>query len=185
MPFPSAIAHPLPQVLRFTLAVAMASLLACNKETLKPGFEIPFVAELTIPPGINPFDTHYFIINNLTSRYDALLQQNGVTDADISGIATQQAGVFGIFGDENFDFIQEASLRVFSPSNPDDWIEVAYRLPVPLDPGSRLDLIPSLADSKRILQMPRFSAALMIRLRRTPTIESDVRVNFIMRAQYR
>lgn len=172
-------------VFRCTLLIALASLLACNKETLKPGFEIPFVAELTIPPGLNPFDTHYFIINNLTSRYDALLQQNGVTDADISGIATQQAGVFGIFGDENFDFVQEASLRVFPESNPDDWIEIAYRLPVPLNPGSRLDLIPSLADSKRILQMPRFSAALMLRLRRTPTIESDIRVNFIMRAQYR
>ncbi|MFZ4632832.1 MAG: hypothetical protein ACOYNO_01360 [Saprospiraceae bacterium] len=165
-------------------SLMLLGLFSCKKEELGRGFEMPYVAEFNIPPGINAFDTHYFYIDNLSSRYVSLLDQQGLTDAQITSINTQQTGLYGIFGDEDLSFISEASLRVFDERAPNDWVEIAYRQPTPLEPGSRLDLIPSLVDAKKYFSETRFNLVVVLRLRKTTSMEVPVRLNLIMRAGY-
>ena len=165
-------------------ALLLLGLFSCKKDELGPGFEMPYVAEFNIPPGINAFDTHYFYIDNLSSRYTSLLDQQGLTDEQVKSINTQQSGLYGIFGDENLGFISEASLRVFDERTPNDWVEIAYRQPTPLEPGSRLDLIPSLVDAKKYFSESRFSLVVVLRLRNTTSMEVRLRLNLIMRGGY-
>jgi hypothetical protein len=75
-------------------------------------------------------------------------------------------------------------LRVFDERTPNDWVEIAYRLPTPLEPGSRLDLIPSLVDAKKYFSESRFSLVVVLRLRNTTSMEVPVRLNLIMRGGY-
>lgn len=140
--------------------------------------------EFVIPPGIGPFVTHHFYLKNISSRFLALLDQHGKTEADITSILTAQAAVVGIFGDADFSLVEEASLRVYQESDPNGYIEVAYRFPTPIEPSNVLDLIPSLADAKKIMTKDRFNMDLALRLRGTTADEVAVRLNLQLRATY-
>lgn len=156
----------------------------CKKEETLPGFDMIYTQDFSFPAGIGPFVTHHFYFKNLFTRYDNLLTQAGKTDAEISRILTLQASLSGIFGDANFNVVEEASLRIYNESDPLGFIEVAYRFPTPIDPSNTLDLIPSLADAKKIMSQDRFSIDLALRLRNTTFDETPVRLNLQFKANY-
>ncbi len=166
------------------LAVIAFCMAGCKKEDNTPGFDLIYQEEFALPAGIGPFVTHHFYLQNLNTRYAALLDQYGKTDGDVTRILTLQASLIGIFGDANFNIVEEASLRVYQESDPNGFIEAAYRFPTPIDPSNTLDLIPSLADTKRIMNQDRFSIDLALRLRGTTVDEIPVRLNLQMKANY-
>ncbi len=143
-----------------------------------------YQANFSIPAGIGVFDVHHFQLKNIQTRYQQLLEQNQKQDSDIVGILTAESVLTGVFGDVNLDFIDQVSVRVYNESDPNDYIEVAYRQPVPLDPGNTLGLIPSLANSKRFLTGSRFSIDVVLWLRRTTTEENSVTLNLKLRTNY-
>ena len=170
---------------RIALLLGVVTLfLGCQKEDNSPGFEMVYQEEFTIPAGIGAFVTHHFYFKNLSTRYPALLDQYGKTNEDILRILTLQGALTGIFGDVNFNVVEEASLRVYQESAPNDYIEVAYRYPTPIEPSNTLDLIPSLADSKRIMANDRFSFDLALRLRNTTPDEMPTRLSLKLKANY-
>jgi hypothetical protein len=159
--------------------------ICCNKaDDQAPGFDLIYQQEFIIPPGIGSFDVHHFQIENIPSRYQQTLDLQGKTDADITGVLTTQAVLGGIFGDADLSFIDQVSVRVYDESDPTDYVEIAYRYPVPLDPGNTLPLIPSLADSKRFFKNARFSIDVVLWLRNTTQDETPVRLNLGMKATY-
>jgi len=160
------------------------SFLGCKKDESAPGFDMLYQQEFVIPPGIGPFVTHHFYLKNISSRFVALLDQHDKTEADITSIVTAQAALVGIFGDADFSLVEEASLRVYQESDPNGYIEVAYRFPTPIEPSNALGLIPSLADAKKIMTKDRFSMDLALRLRGTTADEMAVRLNLQLRATY-
>ena len=156
---------------------------SCNKgPDIMPGFEMLYQEEFIIPVGISQFEVHHFQFENLPSRYQQYLDQHKKTDAEITSIVTAKAGITGIFGDANLDFIEQVSLRVYDQDNPNDFLEIAYRYPVPLDPGNNLPIIPSLADAKRFLSSSRFAIDVVLWLRKPTTEESEVRLDLQMTA---
>ena len=166
-----------------SLFVMALSGLSCNKgQDLLPGFDMLYQENFVIPVGISQFEVHHFQFENVSSRYQGYLDQYKKTDAEITGIFTGKAGISGIFGDSNLDFIDQVSIRVYDQSDPNDYVEIAYRYPVPLDPGNNLPIIPSLADAKRFFSKSRFAIDVVIWLRRTTNEESEVRLNLEMRA---
>jgi hypothetical protein len=157
--------------------------LSCNKgEDIQPGFDMLYQESFIIPVGISEFEVHHFQFENISSRYQQYLSQHKKTDADITHIFTGKAAITGIFGDSNLDFIDQVSIRLYDQSNPNDFVEIAYRYPVPLDPGNNLPIIPSLADAKRFLSESRFAVDVVIWLRKPTTEESEVRLDLEMRA---
>ncbi len=158
---------------------------SCNKvNDQAPGFDMIYQQEFFIPAGIGVFDVHHFQIENIPTRYQQYLDQHGKTDQDVTGIIASIGSIGGVFGDADLDFIDQVSVRVYDKSDPTDWIEIAYRQPVPLDPGNSLPLIPSLANAKRFLSDSRFSIDVVLWLRNTTMQESQVRLDLQLKATY-
>ena len=159
-------------------------LFSCTKDRENgPGFDLVYQQDFVIPPGIGAFAVHHFYLKNIPTRFEELLKQNGKTLEDIESVLTERATLAGVFGDADYDFIEQASVRVYYESDLKDFIEVAYRQPVPLDPGNTLPLIPSLANSKRFFTgAPRFSLDVTLWLRKTTQDEFPTRLNLQMRA---
>ncbi len=156
----------------------------CKKDRVGPGFDLIYQRDFVLAPGLGPFVTHHFYFRDIPTRFQTLLRENGKTEADIQGVITRQASLVGIFGDADFSVVEEASLRVFVESDPKGAIEAAYRFPTPIERSNVLDLIPSLADTKRVMQGERFSIDLALRLRRNTTDETPVRLNLTLRATH-
>ncbi|MCW5922975.1 MAG: hypothetical protein KIS77_11560 [Saprospiraceae bacterium] len=160
--------------------------LSCDKnEDVPAGHDLLFQQDIFIPAGIGAFDVHHFQIKNIPTRYDQALELNGKKSEDISRVLTLQSTMAGVFGDADFAFIDQVSLRVFDASDPTDFVEIAYRYPMPLNPGNNLPLIPSLADSKRFFEKSHISLDLVLWLRNTTQTETDVRLSLQMRAAHK
>lgn len=159
--------------------------LACRKDDgLAPGFDMLFQREFSIPAGIGSLDVHHFQLRNIPSNWDQYLNTHGKSEADITGVITNLGTLGGIFGDVDLSFIQQVSVRVYNESNPNDFVEIAYRDPAPFDTGNILPLIPSLADAKRFFKEPRFSIDVVLYLRGITQDQSDVRLDLTMRATF-
>lgn len=169
----------------FTLILSVLSLLSCNKDRdLGPGFDMVYQHDFTIPAGIGAFEVHHFYIKDIPTRYQQLLTQQGKSDADITDIITASASLDGIFGDADFGLVEQASLRVYDSADPTDYVEIAYRQPVPPDLGNTLGLVPSLADAKRFMTSTRFSMDVVLWLRGTTQQETDTRLSLTLKARY-
>ncbi|MDX1913325.1 MAG: hypothetical protein SFV22_17655 [Saprospiraceae bacterium] len=170
--------------------LALLALLAitgfnCRKEdNLAPGFDMVYQREFVIPAGIGSLDVHHFQLINIPSDWDRYLTQHGKTAEEIAGVITSSATIGGIYGDADLSSILRISLRIYDTSNPNDFVELAYRDPAPLDPGNLLPLIPSLADSKRFFTAARIAFDVRIELRNTTQIENEVRLDLTMRATF-
>ncbi len=166
-----------------TLLASVLSGLSCHKgDDLTPAFDMQFQQNFVIPVGISAFEVHHFQFTNIPTRYQQYIDQYKKTDADINHIFTGKAAITGIFGDVNLNFIDQVSIRLYDPAYPNDFIEIAYLYPVPLDPGNNLPIIPSLADAKRFMGQSRCAIDVVIWLHNTTTEESEVRLDLEMRA---
>jgi hypothetical protein len=168
----------------FILLALTIFLSSCKEENTGPGFDMTFRQEFTIQPGLNVFSVHHYFLKSIPTHYNQLLDENNKTDADILRIEPSQINLSGVFGDANFDFIEEASIRVYLESDPTDYLEFAYRYPVPLETGNNLGMIPGLANVKRFLNQERVSIDISLRLRNTTTEEIQARLDWIYKAKY-
>lgn len=166
------------------LLLSVFSMFSCRKDDLAPGFDMTYHQEFTIPAGINVFQVHHFYLKDIPTRYQQYLGQHGKTDADVADMITATAALNGTFGDANLNFVDQVSLRVYNEANPADFIEIAYRQPVPLEPGNSLPLIPSLADYKRFMTGPYFSMDVSFYLRNSTVVETDLQLDLQVRATY-
>ena len=166
------------------LLLVACSTLSCKKDDLAPGFDMIYQQRFTIPAGIGVFQVHHFYLKNIPTKYMQNLTQHGKTDADVTGMITATAALNGLFGDANLNFVDQVSLRIYNEPNPDDYVEIAYRQPVPLEPGNSLPLIPSLADYKKYMTGPFFSMDVVFYLRNSTVIETDLQLDLQVRATY-
>jgi hypothetical protein len=172
------------KVAQLLLLLMLLSASCKKKEDTRPGFDLQYQTQFDIPAGLGPFVVHHFYLRNIPTRFEQTLLQNGKLKEDIAAILTTQANLSGVFGDADFAFIEQISVKVYNETDPIGAIEAAYRFPVPLDPGNNLPLIPSLADLKDILEEPRFSLDVALWLRKTTQIETSVRLDLQFKAVY-
>jgi hypothetical protein len=159
--------------------------ISCKKDNeLAPGFDLFYQQDFSIPAGIGNFDVHHFRLKNIPTNWEQLLGQHGKTAEDITGVITSEASLVGVFGDADFSIVDRIFFRVFDNANPNDYLEIAYRDPTPIESNNVLPLIPSLADSKRFFTDPRFSVDVVIYLRGITQDQYDVRLSLTMRATF-
>lgn len=180
--------HPFPKSagrLLFLFSLMAFAGFSCNKDDgVAPGFDMVYQREFSIPVGIGVFDVHHFQLKNIPSNWEQYLIQHGKSASDIKGVVSAEASIGGVFGDVDLSVIDRISVRVYDEANPNDYVEIAYRDPAPLDTGNVLALIPSLADAQRFFSNPRFAVDVVIWLRRTTQDLSDVRLDLTMRARF-
>ncbi|MBU6342070.1 MAG: hypothetical protein KGS48_11305 [Bacteroidetes bacterium] len=158
----------------------------CHKDdSNQPGFDMDYHLDFVIQAGLGTDVEHHYYIKNIPSKYLTYLSQYGKTDADISKIFPSAVVLNGTYGDANYRFIDQAVLRVYLESEPNDLIEAAYRYPAPMDPGNTLALIPNQPDVKRILSSSRFSIDIGLRLRNITQEETNAHLDMTFRAYYK
>ena len=139
--------------------------------------DMPYTVEVDIPAGLNPLQSHYFVIENIPNQKSNIFASNSLTDEDISEIKGKSARFTTLFNSAEYDFIREVSIQIYT-DNPDDWSEVFYRTNVQENTGSDLDLIGSLTDIQRHLTAPTFNIVVKLDLRRTNTQSVETRFDF-------
>lgn len=160
------------------------SFAGCRKEDSRPGFDFQIRQDFVIPAGIGVFQVHHFYLRNIPTRMTQLLEQRALKPEDLTGILTNQGALTGIFGDANFDFIDQISIRIYEDARPTNFLEAAFRQPMPLDPGNEVVLIPTLADLSKFLKADLVSVDVALWLRRTTTEETPARLDLQFRATY-
>lgn len=172
----------------FTTILALSAPLlfsGCLKTTEPPvGVPLDYRQDFVIPAGIGPLISHHFYFKNIPARYLDYLAQSNVKPEEVTRVLLNSAVLTGINGDEEYSFIESVEMRIYDERNPSDAVEIAYRLPVPLDPGFQLPLIPNEVDVKRFLSSNRFSIDLELMLRKTTQIDSPTSLSLRFTAVY-
>lgn len=176
--------------LLFTMRLLLLALITCCLFSCKKddGFEkyvdLVYRETFEIPAGVGIYDVPHLFINDVPSKYLDILKAGNITTEEIKKVLTVESTIKGIFGDEDLDVIDRISLRVIQGSNSSDFIEIAYRDPVPNNPGSGMGLIPSLSDSKDFISQETINFEIVIWLRANTTQTIPLQLDLKMRAGY-
>jgi hypothetical protein len=175
--------HLMAKQLLFLLALLCT--LACNKDSVGPGVDLLYRRDFEIQTGIGPFVVHHYYLNNISSTYLQTITNQSLTDTDIKSVTNTTGEFTAIFGDARLDFITRISVRISPVGKPDEYIEVAYRDPAPLNSGTTLGLVPSLADVRSIMREDRFNVDIALETRQITTENIPVRLDLKFRAEYK
>ena len=149
----------------------------CNKDDRTELFELNHIVDFNIPPGLNTFDTHFFIIPQVNSQVDDQLQATGLSPDVIATIEPKFCRLSTIFEDEDLDFIRVVEIRVIDPFNSDFQREVFYLDPVLQNTKKVIRPFPGLADVKEILSKPSFAVEIRLLFRYPPPTSYEMRLS--------
>ena len=151
---------------------------ACEKER-EFVFEIPFVREFDIPPGLNPNLTHFFEfrVDGFQDRLDEQLAQSGLSRQDSLLINPRFARLEAIFPDGNYRFAQRVIVTILDNNNARER-EVYFREDVPFNTGRAIDLVGSLSNVTTYLLDNSFILRVAIDPREFTPILIPTRMNF-------
>lgn len=156
-------------------------IVSCHKDKRTELFELNHFVDFDIQPGLNTFDTHFFVITPLASLYDQKLAASGKTQADVVAIEAKDAYLSSIFKDVNLKFIDRISVYIFDPFNPSDKIEFFYLDPVPYRNATSIGLFPGIADISHWVDADFFGIEVRLNFREvTPSI-TQMRMEFNIR----
>ena len=149
--------------------------------TEEPLFVMALEAEFTIQPGLNAFDTHFFIVRNVPTRIDNYLN-SAVDTSIIDRILPNRAELNAKFVNIDWALVREVQILVVDPLNPNNKKEIFYHDRINLDNVNELQLLSSLSEVKDILLQDWINLEIRLNFRRpTPVeIESRLTMNFVV-----
>jgi hypothetical protein len=130
---------------------------------------------------MQPPDTYYIPINQVTLSALSLLAAKGIDTTTIRSIRPGRATMSVIFGESKLDFLDAVSVRLcpVGQNEPNCGREAFYRDPVPLNTGFDLDLVPSdVKDIREVILLDNINIQVKIeRLRDFPGGTFDVNLD--------
>lgn len=166
---------------RFLMLVGICFLLfGCGNNDENLLFEMPYRVEFEIPAGLNTIDDHFFEINNIPTNADSIFSFYGVDKDAVFRIDPGIAELSTIFSNVNYGFIQEAAIEIFNDDNPVGK-EVFFRIQIPQNIGSRMDMAATLVDAQEFLKQDNFNIRLILDTRQLNTEFIDTRITFNFR----
>lgn len=137
-------------------------------------------ADFIIAPGLNTFDTHYFIVKNIPTRiknYSAL-----GNDSTIGQIYPNRAELNARFTNIDWALVREISIWAVSTNDPKVKKEIFYHDRIELQNVKELKLLSSLSDVKDLLTQDVVDLEIRMNFRTfTPSdIESRLTLNFVV-----
>jgi len=138
--------------------------------------------DFEIPPGLNTFDTHFFVISPLASTYEEKLAASGKSPSDVKTIEAKEAFLGSVFNDINLRHIYSVSVYIFDPFNPSDKIEFFYLDPVPNKNLTSIQLFPGLADLTHWVDQEYFGVEVRLTFREITSSATEMRLEFDVRA---
>ena len=126
--------------------LVMGILVSCKKDNREELVELNYTVDFDIQPGLNTFDTHFYVVTPLNSQYIARLDAAGHTASEVGAVEPKEGDLGSVFQDVNLDFIHRVSIYIFDPFNPADKIEFFYLDPVPFKNKTVIHLFPGIAN---------------------------------------
>lgn len=154
----------------FFAILAILSLTTCKSN--KDRTEIPFVAYIEIPAGLNSFLTYHF---------PARVATLGQVPANVIDAKPARMRAFLESGEGSFNFVRRAYMDAMTDNGR---IEMGYNLDVLLTGASSLDLYPSEANLKDHISQDSFNIEFKIDLRSNTTLTSRVRIEFTLQTTF-
>ena len=154
---------------------------ACQRKDERILFEMPYRINFSVNAGLNPFQVHYFQVDNITNQLQGLLQDRGLTLDDLTGIEAGSARMTAEIPDVSYRFIREISVRLYEgdPGNSSDYREMWYRDDSNLlGEDDVVDLIPSLANGLPFLLNDKFNISIVIQLREVTPVTMQNQLDF-------
>lgn len=168
------------------LIVVIAILgLNCRKAEGEFLFEMSFPnQDIFIPAGLNTIESYFFPINQIETNIDFFLNNNNVAIEEITAINPRFARITALNGNIDFDFVEEISIRICDTDEPNCALEIFYLNNIPFGTTDQIDLLPSLANTKRFLEKEDFKIeVVLLRLRDISPFTIDARVDFSFEAR--
>lgn len=157
-------------------------LFSCNKDKRPELFALNQFVDFDIQPGLNTFDTHFFVITPLASAYDEKLAASGRSPSDVKSIEAKDAYLTTVFKDVNLKFIRMISIYIFDPFNPDDKIEFFYLENVPYKNQTSIRLFPGIADISHWVDQDFFGIEVRLNFADVTPSLTQMRLDFDLRA---
>jgi len=161
--------------------VGLISVMSCNKDKRTEFFELNHFVDFEIQPGLNTFDTHFFVISPLESVYDIKLADSGKTPADVFAIEAKDATLSSTFNDVNLEFIERISIYIFDPFDPSDKIEFFYFDPTPIRNSNSWRLFPGITDISDWIDSDFFGIEVRLNFREVSPSAIPMRLEFDIR----
>lgn len=155
--------------------------MSCNKDNRTEFFELNHFVDFDIQPGLNTFDTHFFVISPLSSVYDTKLAASGKTPEEIVAIEAKDATLSSTFGDINLEFIESISVYIFDPFDPSNKIEFFYLDPTPFRNSNSWRLFPGIADISEWIDTDYFGIEVRLNFRQVSPSAIPMRLEFDLR----
>ncbi len=160
----------------------LVGLQGCQREIVKPLFEVESVATLTIDAGLNTIETHHYKIEDIASTLLAQLKTRNLSMDDIQVIKPQVVVFTSLDNETHFSFIQAVTVDIYTRKNPIE-AEIAFQEFIPLNTKSELTLFPSLLNIKEYLSEELFSIDIGLRVRSFLNRNVDVRIDIIFQVE--
>ena len=152
---------------------------SCNKDR-QEGIPISYVNVLTIPAGLNVFDTHIFELPAENPRLGVFLPTTDT--AQIESIVSSLLTIRTLQSNTDLSFIRRAIVRISADGLPER--EVAFREEIPFNTGLDLNLIPSLSELKPYFMQDNFRLIVRLNFRNispeTMTLQVDSRFQAVL-----
>ncbi len=168
-------------ILKWSCVLGLLIVMSCGKDNKTELFELNHFVDFNIQPGLNTFDTHFFVIGPLTSIYSSKLAAFGRTQDEVSTIEAKDAFLKSTFGDINLEFIHQISVHIFDPYNPSDKIEFFYLDPTPFRDETSWRLFPGIADISKWVERDFFGIEIRLNFREITPSAIPMRLEFDMR----
>lgn len=147
-----------------------------DKET--PLFKMNFESEFAIQAGLNTIETHYIIIQDVSSLIESYKATFNVTDEEISSILPSRATMSQIFSNYPYDYIDKISFWAVSNIDPTLRKEMFYMDFVPLNQDDELQMISSISNLKDIMLEGSFDLEVKLNFRSFPINQTDNIITF-------
>jgi hypothetical protein len=156
-------------------------LLACNKDNRTELFELNYFVDFNIVPGLNTFDTHFYVVEPLSTFFDEKLLTSGYTADQVIAIEAKDAFLSSVFGDQDLEYIHRISVFIFDPFNPSDRTEFFYLDPTPFRSETAWRLFPGIADISEWIERDYFGIEIRLNFREVTPTFTPMRLEFDLR----
>lgn len=162
--------------------LSLSILVSCKKDNRDELTELNYVMDFDIQPGLNTFDTHFYVVTPISSQFETRLAAAGHTVDEVGAVEPKEGNLGSVFQDVNLDFIHRVSVYIFDPFNPADKIEFFYLDPVPFKNKTVIHLFPGIANIQEWIERGFFGVEVRLNFREVTPSLTQMRFEFDLRA---
>ncbi len=149
------------------IALLLAALIfggtsGCKKDEAPTLFDMVYVFQVDMPAALNTIQTHFVEFNKVPTRIESILADHGLTKADIARIEPYDGQLEVVLAPADLAYFQEIFVELLDGQNR---YECFYTPSVPLNTGTRVVLVGTLADFKPWLTQSAMNLRMGFRLR--------------------